>query len=464
MEDILASIDLVIKNGTIVRSDGVFQGNIHVNKGKIIALTDHSYVPPSDELIDAQGLHVLPGVIEPHLHLRDPSINEREDFESGTKACAAGGITSIVEHPISSPSVYNAAILKNRIEAVKHKAVIDYGFYGGAGFDNLDEMEGLAEAGIMGFKTFLPLSPPGREDEFKGLNAKDDGYLYQILEIAAKTDIPALFHLEDNTLLNLFEERIKAKGRLDPMAHIDSRPEICEITAVAKLLAMAEDTGAKVQLVHMSTDRAVALAKYYRTKGVSISIETCPQYLLLDSSDMENGGAFAKMNPPLRSKKTQERLWEYVLDGTIDMIVSDHSPFLIEEKERGNKNIFDCPPGHPGLETLLPLMLNEVSKGRLTLEQLSALMAENVARIYRMKQKGKIEIGKDADFVLIDMNQEWVIKAEDMYTKSKGTAKLFEGFVIKGKPVRTVLRGTTIMKNGEVIGKPGEGNFLTPDK
>lgn len=457
-------IDVVIKNGTIVRSDGTFKANIHIKKGKIIALTDHSYIPPCEEIIDAEGLHVLTGVIEPHLHLRDPSINEREDFESGTKACAAGGITTIIEHPISNPSVHNVENLRNRIEAVKHKAVIDFGFYGGAGFDNLEEMESLAEAGIMGFKTFLPASPPGRESEFKGLNAKDDGFLYRILENAAKTNLPALFHLEDNTLLNLFEERIKAEGRFEPMAHIDSRPEICEVVAVAKLLAMAEDTGAKVQLVHMSTDRSVALAKYYRNLGVSVSIETCPQYLVLDSSDMERGGAFAKMNPPLRSKKTQEKLWKYVLDGTIDMVVSDHSPFLTEEKERGNENIFDCPPGHPGLETLLPVMLNEVSNGRLSFEQLSALMAENVARIYRMEEKGRIDIGKDADFVLLDMNQEWVIRAEDMYTKSKGTAKLFEGFVIKGKPVRTILRGTTVMKNGEVVGKPGEGKFLTPTK
>lgn len=454
--------DTVIKGGTIVRSDGVFKANIVVLDGKISAITDPSYIPPCEELIDAQGLHVMTGVIEPHLHLRDPSKNEREDFESGTKACAAGGITSIVEHPVSTPSVHNTKTLHNRIEVVKHKAVVDYGFYGGAGHDNLGEMASMADAGIMGFKTFLPSSPPGREKEFLGLNAKHDGYLYQILENAAKTNLPALFHLEDDLLLNLFESRIKAQGRFEPMAHIDSRPEVVEIVAVAKLLAMAEDTGAKVQLVHMSTDRAVALAKHYRSLGVSISIETCPQYLVLSKEDMERGGAFAKMNPPLRSKETQNKLWNYVLDGTIDMVVSDHSPFLIEEKEVGNENIFNAPPGHPGLETLLPLMLNEVSTGRITFPQLSSLMAENVARIYRMDQKGKIEIGKDADFVFLDMNKEWEIRADEMFTRSRGTAKLFEGFKIKGKAVRTVLRGKTIMINGEVIGKTGEGQFLRP--
>jgi allantoinase len=458
----LTRADLVIKGGTIVRSDAVFKGNIAVKNGQIVAITDEAFVPASEECIDASGLYVMTGVIEPHLHLRDPSVNEREDFTSGTMACAAGGITTIVEHPISTPSVHSATTLKNRIEAVKHKSLIDFGFYGGAGHDNLDLMLEMAEAGIMGFKTFLPDSPPGREQEFTGLNAKDDGFLYQILELAAKTNIPALFHLEDQKLLQLFEGRVRGQGRKDPMAHIEARPEIAEIVAVAKLLAMAQDTGAKVQLVHMSTDRGLELAKFYRKQGVSISIESCPQYLLLSEEDMEAAGPFAKMNPPLRSKETQRKLWNYIHDGTIDMIVTDHSPFLVSEKEAGYDDIFKAPPGHPGLETLLPLMLNEVAKGRLTWNQLSSLLAENVARIYRMDQKGRIDIGKDADFVLIDMKQEWKVDASQMYTRSKGTFKLFDGWNITGRPVKTILRGKVIMENGEVIGKPGEGRFLRP--
>lgn len=448
----------------MVSASGELPANVVVRDGKIVALTEHDTVFPAEQVIDCTGKYVLPGVVDAHVHLRDPGKVEREDFETGTRAAAAGGVTTILEMPISLPPVYTADILRARQEGVAAKAVVDYAFYGAAGADNLEEIPRLAAEGVVGFKTFLHSPPPGREKEFVGLCAVGSGVLREILRCVATTGKVSAVHVEDDSIVQWEINRLKALGRNDGPAHAESRPEIAEIVATAQVLALARDAGVRVHLAHMSSPVAVEMARQARRSGVRVTVETCPQYLLLTEEELARQGPFAKINPPMRSEASREGMWRLLLEGAIDLVASDHSPFLLEEKERGFQDIWMAPAGSPGLETLLPLMLTEVASGRLTLSHLVRLVSENPARIFGLyPRKGAVRVGSDADLVVVDMQAETTIRRERMYTKARDSARLYEGRRVQGLPVLVAVRGNVVMRDGEVVGRPGWGQFVRPE-
>jgi len=455
--------DLIITGGTLVTSEGERRLALAVQDGRILAVDRDEAMPPARQVVDAAGLHVLPGVIDTHVHLRDPGKTEREDWLTGTQAAAAGGVTTILEMPIAIPSVHTARILRDRAAHVQPRSVVDYGLYGGANPENLDEIQAMAAAGAIAFKTFRTNPVKGREHEFIGLTCPDGGKMLLVMEQIARTGLPQVVHAEDQQILDVTTERARRTGRRDGGAHALARPEVAEAASVAENIELARATGVRLQIAHMSSAVSAGLVARAKEEGLPVTAETCPHYLVFTEDDLERWGPYAKCNPPLRSRETRDRLWEAVNAGVVDVLGTDHSPFLVEEKAPYVHDIWGAPPGLPGLEEFLPIMLTAVSEGRTTLPRLVRLTSEQPARLFGLwPRKGTLAPGSDADLVIVDLRKEYVHKHERLYTKARGTALVYDGMTFKGMPVRTIVRGRTVMTNGEIVGEPGWGQWVRP--
>ena len=454
-------VDLVINGATVVLPDGVRPVGLAVDRGRIVAIAPEADLPDARERVDATGLHVLPGIIDTHTHARDPSVEAREDFGSATRAAAAGGITTILEMPISTPSVHSAATFERRVEIVQPKAHVDFGLYGGAAADNLAEIEGLAAAGVVGYKTFRTPVPVGREREFIGLCAPDAADYAAALREVAKTGLVGAVHAEDAQLLAANQRDLQAAGDRGPMSHARWRPEYVELASVAQSIELALGAGARLEVAHCSNPTAVALATAARARG-PVTVETCPHYLFLTEADIERHGPFAKINPALRSQASVDGMWAAIAAGEVDVIGSDHSPFLVAEKAPFADDMWGALPGAPGLESLLPLMLTAVADGRLTLEAAVALTSGNAARIFGLRDKGAVRVGADADLALVDLGYDGTIDTTTWQTRSRGTAGVWHGRRVRARVTRTIVRGSTVFDGDSIVGAPGWGRLVRP--
>ena len=457
-------LDLAIVNGCVFIEGSFRKVDIGIKDGKFALIAAPGCLPEATKVIDVAGKHVLPGNVDTHVHFRDPGHAERETFATGTRAAAAGGCTTFFEHPISIPPQYNGKILKNRLDICGRESTVDYCFFGAAGGEFPEEIEPLSHEGIIAYKTFLHQAPEGRETEFKGLTSANNYELMTAMKEVRKTGLYLAAHAEDNELITGNIKKLRAEGRVDNLAHCESRPPITEIEAVAKMLRFGKETGCKIELVHISTCGAMELAKQARAAGQDILIETCPHYLLLDESYVEKFGAYAKCNPALRKKDEVEGLWKYVLDGTVDFIGSDHSPFLVSEKEKGKKDIFTAPSGFPGIDLRLPLMVNEAQKGRISLERVVELLTINPAKCFHIyPKKGTISAGADADLAIIDLKKEMVVDWHKSYCHAREIAKVYDGWKLACTVDYTVVRGRVVMENGKVDeSAAGWGQFVKP--
>jgi len=456
------TVDLVIKNGKAVMPDGLYEVGLAIDEGKIVCIGKASKLPKADHTIDASGKIVLPGIIDAHVHLREPGTPQREDFETGTKAAAAGGITTVLEMPVSTPAVASAEALNRRIELLKNRAVVDYGLYAGAGTHNLQQIPSLAKAGAIAFKTFLTHPPPEREPEYRGVYAVDDGSLLEIFGAVSKTGLRSCVHAENNTIIERNIAKLKESKRLDPPAHAESRPNVVEVEAVERAITLAKTANAKLHLCHTSTREAMEIIQSAKRSGMDITAETCPQYLTLTSEVMKKSGPYAKINPPLRSSADVNAMWSAVNGGTVDIIASDHAPFPKEEKDVGWTDIWKAPAGMPQLETMLPLLLTKVNERRISIERLARLMSTNPARIFGLyPRKGAIRIGSDGDITIVDLKKQKTIRKEEMHTKGRSVT-VYDGWEVKGVPTATIVRGQIVMDESGVVGKVGYGQFLRP--
>lgn len=458
-------VDLVIKNSKVVTHDNIIQGGVAIKDGKIVSVGFDEDLPESKEVIDGKGNYLIPGGVDPHVHIRYPGGAHRETFETGTRAAAAGGITTIIEHPISDPPQYSVEILNKRVEAVKEQAIVDVGFLGAAGGGHLDQIAQIGKGGILGYKTFLHDAPEGRESEFEGLTSKNNFELNEVLKEISKTSLLASAHAEDNDLVLEGIAKLRREGKTYPKAHCESRPPIVEVLAVEKLIRLSKENGTRLYLVHMSTPEAIELAKKARQSGQEIYIETCPHYLYLTEDALDEFGAYAKCNPALRDKNRVYKMWDYIQDGTIDTIGSDHAPYTVEEKERKKEDVFVAPSGFPGIETIMPLMLTAVRENKISINRAVELLSTNSSRIFGLyPKKGIISPGADADLVLVDLDEEYTVHASDMFTKARDVAKVYEGKRVYGKIKKTILRGKVIYDNGQVLVEPGYGQWIVPVK
>ncbi len=451
--------DLLIRGGTIVTKDGALKASILVDKGKIVSISTQRNVQ-ADVEFDATGLHVLPGLVDSHVHFRDPGMTQKEGFLSGTRSAAKGGVTTIFDMPTTQPVVTTRQRFLEKIEIIQPKAIVDFALYGGAGVDNLSELAGLAEVGAIAFKTYMVAPPTERIHEYAGTFVVDAASLYRVVEQVKRTHKLLCLHAENDNTVRFLTDRLRQEGRRDAPAHCDSRPQFTEALAVSEALIISDALQTRIHLLHISTTEAVSLIRVWKKNGSTVTAETCPHYLLLTKDALKRNGPNAKFNPPPRDESDNQALWHGLLDRTIDIVVSDHAPHSKKEKDEGKEDIWRAPPGTPGVETRLPLMLTEVFNKRLTLLDVVRLCSTKPAEIFGLyPRKGTISVGSDADFAIVDLQRKWKLKRDELETKARDTF-LFDGWDVRGKCVATFVRGKLVMKEGLIVGTPGEGRFL----
>src|SRR5579872_6550333 len=317
-----------IAHGTIATDYGVFAAHILIKDGRIAHLTDDDAVlRDADDLIDARGLTVLPGAIDPHAHFEDPGHTEREDFTTGTMSAAAGGITTVIEHPLTYPPVTTVELYASKRQMAAAKVVVDFGLWGALTAPSLEHMEGQWSHGAMGFKAFMPISDPSYPNV-------SDAELLEGMRTAARLGALVLVHAESDSLLQANIARLRAGGRRDALAHLESRPPFTEEEAAHRALYLAGHAGARLQIVHTSSPVTVDLVAAARAGGQAATAEVCPHHLLLDADDYARLGPWACCAPPIRARALVDGMWERVLAGRIDCLVSDHAAYTREEKER----------------------------------------------------------------------------------------------------------------------------------
>ena len=442
-------VDLVIRNARLVLPEGIIRGELAVEEGRISEIAA-SGLPKGDQEINAEEKIVMPGVIDANVHLYDPNYLPREDFRNGSAAAAAGGITSVIVTPLDSP-VLIPKIIKNIIELGQEESLVDFALHAGnMTADSIKDIPKLASLGIKSFTAFT-CSPYRIKD-----------LIFEELMTAIKNIGGIVFvHAEDDKILRKQTERLLKEGRRDSLAHAESCPNEVEEKAVKKVIKRAERTGCKLHLAHITTRQGAELVKKAKDKRVPVTSETCPHYLLFTRDDMQRLGPYLKVNPALKTSEDCATLWNALAGGIIDIVSTDHAPGTKAEKEVGWENIWTAQVGIPGVETLLPLMLSEgAAKGRLTLERLVDALCTQPAQIFGLyPRKGVIREGSDADLLIVDLKKEVTITAEKMHYKVGWTP--YESMRIKGVPVMTISRGIVVAEDGDVVGNPGHGQFLT---
>ena len=435
-----ATVDLVIRNAKVVSPDAIIEASVAILGEKIVAVGDDALMPPTREEFDARGLHLLPGAIDSHVHFREPGYTHKEDWETGTAAAACGGVTTVFEMPNTNPPTGTLEALRLKQEAAK-KAHVDYGIYGLMDESNIDQLEALIDGGVTGFKCFVG-------NTFGNLPAPNDGAILEGFEILAKRGIRCTVHAENSPIMARRQLRMQAVGRTDVEAHLAARPEVCAIEAVSRMVIFSEWTGARVHIAHKSSADALHVIRDAKLRGVDITVETCPQYLLLNTSDVLRLGSLLRVNPPIRDARHNEPLWQALHDGVVDMIATDHAPHTPEEKQR--ENIWEADCGFPGVETQMALMLTEVNRGRMSIMDYVKWSSVNPAKAWGVYgHKGVIRPGADADIVLVDMNREGVISQNKLHSRSKITP--WNARYVHGYPVHTMVRGRFVMKDGELV-------------
>src|SRR3954471_22557313 len=408
----MMTADLVIRSGLVVSPDSVIEASVAIKDGRIIAVGDDAIMPPAKETLDARGMHVLPGAIDVHVHFRDPGYPHKEDFASGTAGAAFGGVTTVFDMPNTIPPVGTHELLAAKHTMAAEKAHVDFGLYALLGEDTIQHAPELAKTAI-GFKLYMG-------NTFGAIPSPNTGAMLEAFEVVAPTGKRISLHAETNTIMVRRELRMRDAGRTDPLAHIASRPAVVAIEAVSRAAILAEWTGARIHILHISSADELRPLRDAKARGVDITGETCPHYLMLSADDYPKNAGVIRVNPPVREKRNQEPLWAALADGTVDIVATDHAPHSREEKTRNDMFDVDC--GFPGVETQMPLMLSQVNAGRMTIMDYVALSSAKPAKIFGLfPRKGVIAPGAEADIAVVDLAREWTIDDAKLHSRSKVT-------------------------------------------
>jgi dihydroorotase len=428
------TFDLVFKGGTVVNQAGEGLADIGVKDGRIAEIGSIGE-GMAGETIDASGLHLLPGVIDSQVHFREPGLEYKEDLETGSRSAVLGGVTAVFEMPNTRPPTTSAAALAAKVAAATGRMYCDFAFFVGATRDNVDDLAELErQPGAAGIKVFIGSSTGD-------LLVDDDETLARILATIRRR---AAFHSEDEARLR---ERAKLQREGDPSSHSEWRDVGAALASTERLLRLAAAAGKRVHVLHVSTGEEMALLALHKDLA---SVEVTPQHLTLATPDAyEVLGAKAQMNPPLRDRYHRERLWWGLGQGVVDVLGSDHAPHTLEEK---SKSYPATPSGMPGVQTLVPIMLDHVNAGRLSLARFVDLTSAGPQRIFGIAGKGRIAVGYDADLTIVDLKAERVIDNEWIGSKCGWTP--FAGRRVRGWPVGALVRGRLAMWEGE-LGKSG---------
>lgn len=449
------SADMYLRNAQIANEHEVFHGGVVVKGEKILQVVKGLPEIYADQIIDLGGKLLLPGIVDGHVHFEDPGMKEWETFENATRAAAAGGVTTIMDMPVDCvPSTVDAAKVKFKRDAIAMDAIIDFGFWGGLVDNNLEDLQGMVDQGVVALKAFMVET--GVED-FKKIN---DDVLYAGLLFTKEAGLPLGVHAENDWVTRYLAHKLQTQGRVDRKAWLESRPLETELEAIHRALFWAKVTSGQLHIVHCTISSGVEAVSKAKSEGVNATVETCPVYLFFDESDFLRLGPVLKSGPPVRSRQEVEKLWQQVMAGKIDVIGSDHSPSTWDLKEIGNDNIWKAWGGMSGVQTMLPILLTEgVHKRGLLLPELVRMTSSGPARLFDIyPKKGCLQPGSDADIVVIDLDQEWVLEPEMLLYQNKYSA--YDGVKFKGKVKQTILRGKTIYQNGDIVGESGFGKYL----
>ncbi|MEA2596184.1 MAG: allantoinase [Thermomicrobiales bacterium] len=448
----MGSYDLLIRNGIVVTEAGVGMADVAVVDGAIVEV-EPELVGTGREEIDATGLHVFPGVIDAHVHFNEPGRTDWEGWASGTRAVAAGGGTCVFEMPLNAhPPTLDAASFEAKRAAAEAQAVTDFALWGGLVPGNRDHLPELAESGAIGFKAFM--SQSGTDD----FPAADDLTLVEGMATAAELGKIVAVHAESDSLTSRLAARAVAEGRTSVRDYLASRPVLAEVEAIGRAILFAEETGCALHVVHVSSGAGVALIAAARTRGVDVSCETCPHYLVFSEEDVERLGAVAKCAPPIRSAAEREALWSSLLAGDISIVASDHSPSPPYLKE--GADFFRIWGGISGCQSTLSAMLSEGHHARgVPLSVVAAVTAGAVARRFALPRKGRISVGADADLALVDLAGSFVLAADELLYRHPQSP--YAGRKFSGRVVRTVVRGSTVFLNGRAT-PTASGKLVRP--
>ncbi len=424
------TFDTIFANGTLVNHDGVGRRDVGVRDGKIVAIGSLSHLS-AGEVIDCTGLHVLPGVIDSQVHFREPGQEHKEDLQSGSLAAVMGGVTAVFEMPNTNPLTTSEAALADKVSRARNRMHCDFAFWVGGTRDNVDDIPELERLpGAAGIKVFMGSSTGDL------LVADDEG----VTAILSKARRRAAFHSEDEYRL---EERKPLRVTGDPSSHPVWRDAVAALQCTERLVRIAHATGAKIHVLHISTaEEMVFLAKH---KDVA-TVEVTPHHLSLSSDDYARLGTLLQMNPPVRDLTHQAGIWWGLQQGVADVLGSDHAPHTLAEKD---KPYPQSPSGMPGVQTLVPVMLDHVAKGRLSIERFVDLSSHGPGRIYGMATKGRVAVGYDADLTIVDLKRTVTITNAQSASRAGWTP--YHGREVTGWPVGTIIRGQRIMWEGELV-------------
>jgi dihydroorotase len=440
-----------IVNAKIWLEDGLYEGGLFVEDGKIAKIGKS--MPEADHVMDAKGDLVLPGLVDLHVHFREPGFTHKEDFYTRSCAAAAGGITTIVDEPNNNPVTSTPDALREKMSLIQRKAAVDYTFSVALHADTLEHIPVFREMGVNCFAVFDELgdAPTGMDDT---------GVLLDALSRVKEAEGLALLNCRESDLVVHVTERLRCSGSgtLDDYnAHF---PHVAESVGAAKRVLLSHAVGVKTHMREVSTLETVNALRKLKHYMVGVTAEARPDHLLLNHENTRGLGPYAQQWTPVRRKTDNEALLGALRDGVIKVIASDHATHTEGEKERGRDNIWESPPGLPAVETMLPLLLTKVNEGVLELGTLIDAASANPAKVMgQFPRKGCIRVGSDADLVLVDMKMQRIIRGEGLHGKTKWTP--FEGWRTRGAPIATYVRGVEAYVDGEAVAAPGHGVFLS---
>jgi dihydroorotase len=427
--------DTLYKGGMVVNQDGVIRTDVGVKDGKIAALGSFSSTQ-AGEVIDCTGLHILPGVIDSQVHFREPGLMHKEDLESGSRAAVMGGVTSVFEMPNTDPQTTTDVALADKVKRATHRMHCDFAFWVGGTHENpkfIPDLEKLP--GAVGIKVFMGSSTGS-------LLVEDD---HGVAEILKRTSRRAAFHSEDEMLLR---ERKELRIGGDPSSHPVWRSVEVAVRSTERLVRIAEENRAKIHVLHISTAEEIILLRNHKE---FVSCEATPQHLTFEAPGCYQAlGTLVQMNPPIRDVFHRDGIWRGIVDGVVDVLGSDHAPHTLEEKA---KSYPSSPSGMTGVQTLVPIMLDHVSAGRLTIERFVDLTSAGPVRLFGIANKGRIAGGFDADFTIVDLARKETIS--NRWIESRCGWTPYDGVTVKGWPVGTIIRGNRVMWDGELVTPSG---------
>ena len=440
-------VDLVVRNARLLLESGLIRGGIGVTNGLFSIIASDGHLPDADILIDADNMILMPGLIDAHAHIDDPTMQSHESFSSGSRAAAGGGVTTFIDMPLTN-QVDTVKMVDERIKVGESKSVVDFAFNAGMmNAQNISNIPSLVEKGVAAFKVFTC-------EPYEASSGVITKCLSEVSEVGGHITI----HCEDQGILDEFKKDVD--GDWDaPISHSLARPNIAEQLSIRQNISIASQTRGHLHIAHITTREGMNEIEQGKLRGVMVTTEVCPHHLVFYRDEMNRLGPKSKMNPPLRSKEDRASLWSALLRGMIDITVSDHAPCPIEKKEAGSGDIRDAWSGVDGTQMILRVLLSEgINKGRLSFSRLLKVASRNPARLFGLyPKKGVIMIGSDADFVIIDPTKEERITADMMYSKCEWT--LYDGMMMKGAPQMTFVRGVQVYGNGKILAKPGHGKF-----